>query len=88
MAEIKAYTEEELARFSAELEEKTPQEILRWAGHPDVRVLDGGFDAWTRAGHQVENGWPDATGNEPPRPAGDFAVKPGHLRIVGSHDRL
>jgi phosphoadenosine phosphosulfate reductase len=31
MAEIKAYTEEELARLSAELEEKTPQEILRWA---------------------------------------------------------
>ncbi len=55
---------------------------LRWAGHPDVRVLDGGFDAWTRAGHQVENGWPDTTGNEPPRPAGDFAVKPGHLRMV------
>jgi len=31
MAEIKAYTEEELARLSAGLEEKTPQEILRWA---------------------------------------------------------
>ena len=31
MAEIKAYTEEELARLSAELEEMTPQEILRWA---------------------------------------------------------
>src|SRR5436190_22904801 len=31
MAEIKAYTEEELSRLSAELEEKTPQEVLRWA---------------------------------------------------------
>jgi len=31
MAETKAYTEEELARLSAELEEKTPQEVLRWA---------------------------------------------------------
>jgi phosphoadenosine phosphosulfate reductase len=31
MAEVKAYTEEELARLSGELEEKTPQEILQWA---------------------------------------------------------
>ena len=31
MAEVKAYTEEELARLSAELEEKSPQEILQWA---------------------------------------------------------
>jgi phosphoadenosine phosphosulfate reductase len=31
MAEIKAYTEDELARLSADLEEKAPQEILRWA---------------------------------------------------------
>ena len=31
MAETKAYTEEELVRLSAELEEKTPQEVLRWA---------------------------------------------------------
>lgn len=49
---------------------------LRWAGHPDVRVLDGGFAAWTRAGHQVE------TGEEPSSPAGDFEVRPGHLRMV------
>jgi phosphoadenosine phosphosulfate reductase len=31
MAETKAYTEAELARLSAELEDKSPQEILRWA---------------------------------------------------------
>jgi thiosulfate/3-mercaptopyruvate sulfurtransferase len=49
---------------------------LRWAGHPDVRVLDGGFAAWTRAGHQV------VTGEEPSPSAGDFEVKPGHLRTV------
>jgi thiosulfate/3-mercaptopyruvate sulfurtransferase len=28
--------------------------ILRYAGVDDVRVLDGGYDAWVRAGHEVE----------------------------------
>ncbi len=28
--------------------------ILRYAGIDDVRVLDGGYDAWVRAGHAVE----------------------------------
>lgn len=26
---------------------------LEYLGHPDVRVLDGGVDAWTRAGHPL-----------------------------------
>ena len=31
MAEVKAYTEAELSRLSAELEDRTPQDVLRWA---------------------------------------------------------
>src|SRR5687767_12828494 len=27
--------------------------FLEYFGHPGVRVLDGGFDAWTRAGYDV-----------------------------------
>jgi thiosulfate/3-mercaptopyruvate sulfurtransferase len=29
--------------------------ILRYAGVDDVRILDGGYDAWVRAGHPVED---------------------------------
>ncbi|MBB4925690.1 sulfurtransferase [Kitasatospora kifunensis] len=46
--------------------------VLRWAGHPAVRVLDGGFAAWRAAGQ------PEST--EAPAPAaGDFTPTPGQL---------
>ena len=46
---------------------------LRDAGHPDVRVLDGGLSAWRRAGGLLESGpGPD------PEP-GDFVPSPGQL---------
>ena len=32
--------------------------VLRWAGHPAVRVLDGGLAAWRRAGHPVTTARP------------------------------
>lgn len=48
---------------------------LRWAGHPTVRVLDGGFAAWTRAGRPVEVGSSATL-------AGDFAVRPGRLPVL------
>jgi thiosulfate/3-mercaptopyruvate sulfurtransferase len=48
---------------------------LRWAGHHDVRLLDGGFAAWRDAGLPVEPG--------EARPApGDFTVVPGHLPVL------
>lgn len=50
--------------------------LLVDAGHPDVRVLDGGFAAWQQAGHLVETG-PDQT----PEP-GDFVPRPGRLPRV------
>ena len=48
---------------------------LRWAGHTDVSVLDGGFAAWTAAGRPVEPG----TAEPPP---GDFVVRPGQMPVV------
>nr|WP_239133493.1 sulfurtransferase [Rugosimonospora africana] len=48
---------------------------LRWAGHPDVRVLDGGYAAWTATGRAVEPG-------EAVAAPGDFTVVPGQLPVL------
>jgi thiosulfate/3-mercaptopyruvate sulfurtransferase len=50
--------------------------LLRYFGHRDVCVLDGGFEAWERAGFPVDTG--DA--ERPPR--GDFVATPGHLPML------
>ena len=48
---------------------------LRYFGHQDVRVLDGGYRAWAGAGLQVTTA--------EPRPAtGDFTASPGHLPVL------
>ncbi|MFC8449953.1 sulfurtransferase [Kitasatospora sp. NPDC057223] len=46
--------------------------LLRWAGHRDVRVLDGGLAAWQEAGLPV-------TAELPPAGEGDFKPVPGQL---------
>ncbi|WP_198587075.1 sulfurtransferase [Glycomyces xiaoerkulensis] len=48
---------------------------LRWAGHDDVRVLDGGLRAWTEAGHPLDR-------TEPAPERGDFTVRPGRLEVL------
>ncbi|TDC31945.1 sulfurtransferase [Micromonospora sp. 15K316] len=48
---------------------------LRWAGHERVRVLHGGYPAWTTAGLPVS-----AEASEP-RP-GDLSVRPGALPVL------
>jgi thiosulfate/3-mercaptopyruvate sulfurtransferase len=48
---------------------------LRYFGHQQVRVLDGGFSAWEAAGLPV-------TADEPVTAAGDFTVVPGGMPIV------
>lgn len=49
--------------------------LLRWCGHPDVRMLDGGYRAWTAAGH------PTTTVEPSPEP-GDFHPTPGAMPII------
>ncbi|GAA5012587.1 sulfurtransferase [Kitasatospora paranensis] len=49
--------------------------LLRWAGHRDVRVLDGGLAAWRAAGLPV-------TDEQPAAEDGDFTPVPGGLPIL------
>ncbi|KRA37279.1 MULTISPECIES: sulfurtransferase [unclassified Nocardioides] len=51
--------------------------LLRHHGHLDVRVLDGGWAAWTAAGLAVETG--AGTG---PAAVGDFTARPGSQGFV------
>ncbi|WP_158882574.1 sulfurtransferase [Amycolatopsis anabasis] len=49
--------------------------LLRWAGHTEVAVLDGGFAAWAAEGRPVTA--------EAPEPApGDFEVRPGGMPVL------
>jgi thiosulfate/3-mercaptopyruvate sulfurtransferase len=55
--------------------------LLRWAGHADVRVLDGGWAAWVEAGQP--------TSTEPAHPeVCDFTARPGQLPTVEVDDVL
>ena len=49
--------------------------LLTFHGHRDVRVLDGGWSAWTRSGRAVETDVPVVV-------PGDFRADPGHLPVV------
>jgi thiosulfate/3-mercaptopyruvate sulfurtransferase len=43
--------------------------LLRWGGLPEVRLLDGGVDAWVRAGGRLESG--------------DVVPEPGDVTLPG-----
>jgi thiosulfate/3-mercaptopyruvate sulfurtransferase len=49
--------------------------LLRYFGHPDVRVLDGGFSGWSAAGNPIERG---VTAPE----AGDFVASAGGMPLL------
>lgn len=49
--------------------------LLRFHGHPHVRVLDGGWPAWLAGGGATQTG----AGNPTP---GDFTARPGALPVV------
>jgi thiosulfate/3-mercaptopyruvate sulfurtransferase len=50
--------------------------LLRYFGHPDVMVLDGGLAAW------LEAGLPAQTGDSDPAGGGDFAARPGQMPVL------
>ena len=49
--------------------------MLRYFGHQEARILDGGYRAWTGAGLPV-------TGAEPAPAAGDFTARPGGMPVL------
>jgi thiosulfate/3-mercaptopyruvate sulfurtransferase len=49
--------------------------LLSYCGHPDVRVLDGGWKAYLATGAPVDAG-------EVVPPPGDFRADPGHLPVL------
>ena len=53
--------------------------LLRYYGHGDVAVLDGGLAAWVAAGYPVTT--------EPARvEPGDFVARPGAMSVLMAHD--
>ena len=54
--------------------------LLRWAGHDDVRVLDGGYAAWLAAGLPV------VVGDPPAVTPGDVVVRPGGMPVTSAAD--
>ena len=50
--------------------------LLRYFGHPQVQVLDGGYQAWLAADYRIE------TGPAPAPAAGTFTAQPGHLPLL------
>ena len=57
--------------------------LLRHYGHPNARLLDGGWSAWVAAGGAVEVAPATTTSGHGP---GDFDGKPGHMPLVESDD--
>ena len=49
--------------------------MLRWIGHPGVRLLDGGLPAWRAAGLPL-------TTEEPDFPPATLTVRPGPTRVI------
>ncbi|UNZ16976.1 sulfurtransferase [Streptomyces sp. 891-h] len=60
--------------------------LLRWAGHPDVRVLDGGLEAW-QSYRDPETGKALPISTETPEPAtGDFTPSPGCMPTLDAEE--
>ena len=53
--------------------------LLRWAGHRQVAVLDGGYAAWTGRGMPV-------TARRPEPRSGDFQVRPGSMPVADADE--
>jgi thiosulfate/3-mercaptopyruvate sulfurtransferase len=55
--------------------------LLRYFGHGDVSVLDGGLGSWLAAGYPIESG-------EPAIAPGDFEARPGGMPLLDADGAL
>jgi thiosulfate/3-mercaptopyruvate sulfurtransferase len=55
--------------------------LLRWAGHDNVAVLDGGFAAWEAGGCPISTWLPNPL-------RGDVVVRPGHMPVVDADEAV
>lgn len=55
--------------------------LLRYFGHEDVSVLDGGLGGWIAAGYPIESG-------EPAAQPGDFESRPGGMPLLDAEGAL
>ena len=53
--------------------------LLRYYGHPNVRVLDGGLTAWTEEGRELTTEVPSVV-------KGDFVARPGAMEVIQAED--
>jgi len=53
--------------------------LLRWAGHSEVAVLDGGYAAWVADGHET-------TAEVPAPEPGDIEVRPGGMPVLDADE--
>ncbi len=53
--------------------------LLRWAGHAEVAVLDGGYTAWVADGHETSTDVPQ------PEP-GDIEIQPGGMPVLDADE--
>ncbi|WP_084499441.1 sulfurtransferase [Brevibacterium album] len=65
--------------------------LLRWAGHENVRVLDGGWPAWRDAGLPMETGagadGPDTLANADAAAAhAGFTIRPGSMPVLSADE--
>ena len=63
--------------------------MLRWVGHTNVAVLDGGIEAWVKAGHMVSDALPAITPSRyNPNPAPQLAVDANLVASNLDHQKL
>ena len=60
--------------------------MLKWAGHENVAVLDGGWQAWQASGGETESGLEasPSSGSPPPNSASNYTLAPARCALTAT----